>query len=148
MSKVCRICPIEKNAHSFFQIGENEQEIYYFSYPFKSKYNDVDSIVQHMIAEMHDNTKTWIWVINCASFGLTHLARHKLNVVMIEFISSNVCVNLSRIIIMNQTISFRMLVNYYWRSVPIYVRTKIIFDKHNHFFTLLSLDDSMIELVA
>ena len=145
---MCRICPNVKDAHSFFKIGENEQEIYYFSYPFKSRYNDVDSIVQHMIAEMRDNTKSWIWVINCASFGLTHLARHKLNAIMVKFISSNMCANLSRIIIMNQTISFKVLVNYYWWSIPIYIRTKVIFDTQKHFFTLLSFDDSMIELVA
>ena len=148
MSKVCRICPIEKNAHSFFQIGENNDELYYFSYPFKSKYNDADSVIQHMISEMYDNTKSWVWVINCAPFGLTHLVRHKLNTIMLEFISSNMCANLSRIIIMNQTISFKLLVHYYWWSIPIYIRNKIIFDTRNHFFTLLSFDDSMIELVA
>lgn len=148
MSESCKLCSTVYNAHSFFKISENDEEIYYFSYPIKSRCNDVDGIVQHMTAELENNTKSWVWVINCASFGLTHLARRELNTVMTEFLSSDLCYNLSQIIIMNQTLSFRMLVNMHWWSIPVSIRKKVIFDTNKQFFNLLNLNNVMISLVA
>ena len=145
--EVCQRAP-SGNVHSFYPVSENKEEIYYFSFLIKSECNYVNNIIHHITTELKGKTKRWIWIINCACFGLKHLSRLELNSIMCKFLSNDICENLSHIIIMNQTFTFKLLVKSLWYSIPSYIKKKVIFDTKKDFFNLIDLNQELIDLVA
>ncbi len=62
---------------------------------------------------------------------------------ILRLLQDTIARNLKQIIIVNQTVSFKMMMNTLWYLVPESIRKIIIFDSNNQFSRLLKLDEKL-----
>ena len=146
----CEKCFYNPNSHSFHLLSINKtlSEAYFYSCIGKSKYyndDDDEGFVKHMQIEISKiKTKTWVWVFDGAQFGFKHLASPSFGMKIVNFLDSFNSKNLQKIIIINQNnIPFKIMLNTIWHCIPQYIRKKIVFDKNKLFSKLLNIDDKL-----
>lgn len=145
IDKVCDKCFYNPRSHSFHKLSENDEEIYYYSCPSREHYyNDADGIYKHMRLEIQFLQKPWVWIIDCNNYGLKHLRYPSVGLKIVEFLDSYLSKGLRKIIIVNQTMSFKVALNYVWKLIPTNIKKIIIFDKNNNFAQLLQIDEKLL----
>jgi hypothetical protein len=141
---VCDKCFYNPRSHSFHKLSENAAEIYYYSCPsYAEYYYDADGIYKHMRLEIEILQKPWVWIIDCNNYGLKHLMYPSVGLKIVEFLDSYLSNKLNQIIIINQTMSFKVALKYVWKLIPTNIRKKITFDKNNCFAKLLQIDEKL-----
>jgi len=144
IDKVCENCFYNPRSHSFYNLSENDEEVYFYSCPSNARYYyDAEGIYKHMRLEIEKIKKPWIWIIDCNNYGLKHLRYPSVGLKIVEFLDSFLSNKLNQIIIINQTMSFKVAINYIWKMIPENIRKKIIFDKSNYFANLLQIDEKL-----
>ncbi len=134
----------EPDAHSFHIISINHDNDYYYTCPAEARrYSDAEGLDDFIRFKLQNNVKPWIWIINSASFGFTHMKRVTVMKTILRLLQDTIARNLKQIIIVNQTVSFKMMMNTLWYLVPESIRKIIIFDSNNQFSRLLKLDEKL-----
>jgi hypothetical protein len=87
---MCKICEEEPGSHSFVFYGKtNEGESIYYTCPADaSKYWDTEGILNHYkeVLEQNNNNK-WMWIFDCAGFGMKHYMEINTALGIIEILS-------------------------------------------------------------
>jgi hypothetical protein len=140
----CNYCQYN-NQHSFHKLNEDNAAVYFYTCHSKTK--SYDGFIDHMIIELLKvKNKKWIWIFDSLLFGLKHFINKTFGIQLLDFLNNYIHIELDQIIIINQTISFRMLLTSIWYCLPKHIKDKIIFDKNNMFSSLLQIDDKLSNL--
>ena len=112
MPYVCPICNIQPYSHSFTNMGEKDEIIYYYTCPSKAiLYYDVSGIINHYDGVLSETpeTKEWIWIFDSTDFGIMHATQPTVAIEIARLISNKFSYNLKKIIIIHPTIYVRIL---------------------------------------
>jgi hypothetical protein len=145
IEEVCEKCYYDPRSHSFHLLTENDFEKYYYTCPAMAKhYDDAEGIIKHMYLELNNLNKPWIWIFDCAGFGLKHLCATQVAHKIIEFLNkTNESFNLKHLIIVNQNFTSNIMINILWYLLDKRVINKFIFDKKKQFVKVLDYDDRL-----
>ena len=142
--EVCQDCKYTPNYHSFHLLTENDEELYYYSCPAETKYyNDPDGLYNHIQLILTTISKPWIWVFNAAAYNIKHATCFTLNSRLLQLVSEYSGLKLKKIIIINQSFTMKMLVNFSWCYIPQRIKDKVVFDYRKHFAKLLLIDQKL-----
>jgi len=140
----CNYCQYN-NQHSFHKLNEDNAAVYFYTCHSKTK--SYDGFIDHMIIELAKvKNKKWIWIFDSVLFKFKHFINKKFGIQLLDFLNNYFDTELDQIIIINQTISFKMLLTSIWYYIPKHIKNKIIFDKNNMFSSLLQIDDKLSNL--
>ena len=137
----CKHCYFSRNTHSFHKLKENNEAVYFYTCYSKNK--ETEGFTEHMRLELTKLKRKWIWIFDGLLFKFRYFYNISMAKSIINILSSNLCENLETIIIINQNLSFRIMILFIWRYIPRFIKNKIIFDKNKSFSNLLELDESL-----
>ena len=126
----CPMCKYDKISHSFHQILETNEEIYYYTCPSDAThYDDTDGIISHLHHELeicHKKNKKWVWLFSCYNFGLKHMVQIKQVRRFINFLYPRYTYMLQNIYILHLNTIFRSFYNTIYYFIPEILRKLII----------------------
>ena len=144
IAETCEKCFYDPRSHSFHLLTENEFEKYYYTCPASAKeYDDAEGIIKHMCLELKNLNKHWIWIFDCAGFGLKHLYARQVGYKIVEFLNSTESFNLKNLIIINQNMTSKIMINTFWYLLDKNVTDKFIFDNKREFVKILDYDQRL-----
>lgn len=127
----CPICKLDPTSHSLSMIYESDDIVCYYTCPSKAtKYDDHDGILQHYDGVLTDKgTKAWIWVFDCANFGLSHAMEFRLAIDMAKLITTTHGDSLTKIYIINPTMYVKITINVIWPFLSEHIKSIIMCDE-------------------
>ena len=149
IEEVCEKCYYDPLSHSFHLLSENEAECYFYTCPANAKcYDDAEGIIKHMKIELKKKNKPWIWIFDCVGYGLKHLASPSVGKNIAEFLNSDESILLQNIIVVNESITSRIMFNTFWYLLEKRIRDIIVFDTTKEFVKILDYEEklSMLEM--
>jgi len=73
MNKICAICAVDPESHSYKKIKETDNSTTYYAKPSSAKlYNDTEGNLAHIDNMMKLNNKPWIFIIDGEGFDIRH----------------------------------------------------------------------------
>ena len=96
-----------------------------------------------MCLELKNLNKHWIWIFDCAGFGLKHLYARQVGYKIVEFLNSTESFNLKNLIIINQNMTSKIMINTFWYLLDKSVTDKFIFDNKREFVKILDYDQRL-----
>ena len=149
IEEVCEKCYYDPRSHSFHLLSENNGECYFYTCPANAKcYDDAPGIIKHMKIKLKNIEKPWIWIFDCAGYGLKHLSSPSVGKNIAGFLNSDESILLKNIIVVNENITSRIMFNTFWYLLEKRIQDIIVFDRTKEFAKILDYEErlSMLEM--
>ena len=144
IEEVCEKCYFDPLSHSFHLLSENDDECYFYTCPANAKcYDDAEGIIKHMKIELKKKNKPWIWIFDCAGYGLKHLSSPSVGKNIAEFLNSDESILLKNIIVINESITSKIMFNTFWYLLEKRIQDVIVFDRTKEFVNILDYEEKL-----
>jgi len=147
ITTTCEKCFYNPNSHSFHLLSINQKlnEAYFYTCHARCRYyNDDEGFIKHMRLEIKKiRDINWTWILDGTQFGFKHLCTPTFGIKIIDFLDSFYSNKLQKIIVINENVPFKIMLNTIWYYIPKYIRNKFVFDKNRMFSKLLDVDEKL-----
>lgn len=120
MNKICAICALDPESHSYKKIKETDNSAIYYAKPSSAKlYNDTEGNLAHVDNMMKLNNKPWICIIDGDGFDIRHASEFSTGRGMIDLLTNKYGHNLIEIRFINLSWHIRSVI----KLAPVFLDT-------------------------
>ena len=139
----CKVCKYNMYSHSFVNIKEINDTIYYHtivSEIMQHRNNEIDEFLDHVCGVLLKNQSKWIWIMDFSGFSSYNMIRNRILKRILDLIHDIYGKNMEQMIILYPSWHIKWGSVLLKKNIAKHIQDKIIFDYKNMFNNIIKIE--------